>query len=121
MFHMPIDTITLLNIVLIMTITAFSIQLYMFMKMMKISRSLSRLFAEFKALLQRETISPVIDFAAKDLYEYNTCKYCRHRMSFIQIADEKTIDNFYYKCKIHKKDISLEHTCRQFERDLTYK
>ena len=47
----------------------------------------------------------------------NSCQYCKYRMSFVQLSDEKEQDNFYYKCKMHDIDISLSDSCEQFHRD----
>jgi hypothetical protein len=47
----------------------------------------------------------------------NSCQHCIHRISFIQITDEETRDNFYYKCKKHDIEIDLSDSCTQFERD----
>ncbi len=114
------ETMDILNVILIISISVCVIPMIMFVKMMRLTRYINRLLIEVKSVVQRHS-SVALDVSPKGMFEFNTCKYCRHRMSFIQITEETALDNFYYKCKLHKKDIALGNTCMQFERDLTYK
>jgi hypothetical protein len=47
----------------------------------------------------------------------NSCQFCQHRISFIQLTDETKHDNFYYKCSKNNIEITLADTCSSFVRD----
>ena len=47
-----------------------------------------------------------------------TCQFCKFRLSFIQMGEEKNEpDDFYYKCQIRNVPITLEDSCERFEID----
>ncbi len=50
-----------------------------------------------------------------------TCQFCKHRLSFIHMSDNKgEVEDFYYKCELHNIEIALEDSCGQFEKDNIY-
>ena len=47
------------------------------------------------------------------------CKNCTFRMTYIQISDEgaeDAEDAFYYKCRVHHREIRLKESCTDFKR-----
>ena len=47
-----------------------------------------------------------------------TCQFCKFRLSFIQMGEEKSdSEDFYYKCRLRNIPVSLDHSCKHFEID----
>jgi hypothetical protein len=47
-----------------------------------------------------------------------TCQFCKYRLSFIQMGEEKNEpEDFYYKCQLRNVPVTLEDSCGQFEID----
>ena len=45
------------------------------------------------------------------------CKNCTFRMTYIHISDNAGAeDAFYYKCRLHAREISLKDSCPDFKR-----
>jgi len=44
------------------------------------------------------------------------CKNCTFRMTYINISDKGDEDTFYYKCKIHHREVNLKDNCGDFKR-----
>lgn len=54
---------------------------------------------------------------SKDLIP-KTCQFCKFRLSFIQMGEEKSDpEDFYYKCQLKNIPITLEDSCESFEID----
>ncbi len=50
-----------------------------------------------------------------------TCQFCKYRLSFIHISENKgEIENFYYKCQLRNIEVQLNDTCEKFVRDENY-
>jgi len=46
-----------------------------------------------------------------------TCQFCKHRQTYIKASVSGSDEDFYYRCKLHHKPVSLSATCKQFEYD----
>lgn len=47
-----------------------------------------------------------------------TCQFCRFRLSYIQMGEEKNdSEDFYYKCRLRNIPITLDDSCQHFEVD----
>jgi hypothetical protein len=53
--------------------------------------------------------------------QHKICKNCTFRMSYIYISDDVKEDTFYYKCKLHQREIKLGESCTDFKRYITSK
>ena len=102
------------NYLLIVLLVLFFIQILAFLKLIKIIKQINKFLFEFRILLKRGSISAP---KYSSIFYKNTCQYCKHRMSFIQITDGDITDNFYYKCRKKNVEIALADTCNKFERD----
>lgn len=50
-----------------------------------------------------------------------TCQFCKHRLSFIHMSEQKgEVEDFYYKCQLRNIEVHLDETCEQFEKDDRY-
>lgn len=55
---------------------------------------------------------------AKKVQLPQTCQFCKHRLSFIHMSDNKgEAEDFYYKCRLHNIEVQLTDTCKHFEKD----
>jgi hypothetical protein len=48
------------------------------------------------------------------------CQFCKFRQSYIKAYSDSTDDDFYYRCKLHDIEVTLNHSCKQFEPDPSY-
>jgi len=47
-----------------------------------------------------------------------TCQFCKHRLSFIHMSENKgEVEDFYYKCQLRNIEVTLDDSCEQFEKD----
>lgn len=46
-----------------------------------------------------------------------TCQFCKYRQTYIKATVSGRDEDFYYRCKLHHKPVSLSGTCKQFEYD----
>ena len=105
----------MIDILLIALIVLFAIQVITFFKIVSIIRQMNKLLFEVRLLFKHSGI--FYQPQKNKIIKSNSCQYCRYRMSFIQLTDEESKDNFYYKCKKHDIEISLSDSCAQFQRD----
>ena len=103
------------DVLLIAFIALFTIQVVIFIKFITILRQMNKLLFEVRILFKHSGIFFLPQ--SKNVIKSNSCQYCKYRMSFVQLSDEKEQDNFYYKCKMHDIEISLSDSCNQFQRD----
>ena len=103
------------DFLLIALIVLFIIQVITFIKLVTIMRQMNKLLFEVRILFKHSGIFFLPQ--SKNVIKSNSCQYCKYRMSFVQLSDEKEQDNFHYKCKMHDIDISLSDSCEQFHRD----
>ena len=102
------------NYLLAILLVLFFIQILTFLKLIQIIKQINKFLFEFRILLKRGAFSYK---KFNSLFYKNTCQYCKHRMSFIQISEDDITDNFYYKCRKKDIEIALADTCNKFERD----
>jgi hypothetical protein len=102
------------NYILIIIIILFAIQILAFLKLIQVIKQINKFLFEFRILIKQGSLSSK-NFSS--IFYKNTCQFCKHRMSFIQISDDVITDNFYYKCRKRNIEISLADTCNKFERD----
>jgi len=91
------------------------IQIFTFVKVMRLVRQISKMLLEVRILFKNSGIYylPNENRVIRD----TTCQYCRFRQTFIHFSGHVEQDNFYYKCKKHEKEVALSDKCEQFERD----
>jgi hypothetical protein len=100
---------------LIAFLILFGIQAVTFFKIISILRQMNKLLFEVRLLFKHSGI--FFQAQKNKVIKSNSCQYCKYRRSFIQLTDEESKDNFYYKCKKHDIEISLSDSCAQFQRD----
>ena len=93
----------------------FAVQVITILKVVNIIKQLNKLLFEVRVLFKHSGI--FYQPQKNKVVKFNSCQYCKFRMSFIQITEEENKDNFYYKCKKHDIEIELTDSCKQFERD----
>lgn len=50
-----------------------------------------------------------------------TCQFCKHRLSFIHMSENKgEVEDFYYKCRLRNIEVQLNDTCEKFIKDDNY-
>jgi hypothetical protein len=103
------------DLLLIALMILFAIQVVTFFKIVTIIKQMNKLLLEVRLLFKHSGI--FFQPKKNKVIKSNSCQYCKHRISFIQITDEENKDNFYYKCKKHDIEISLSDSCAQFQRD----
>jgi len=105
----------MIDFLLIALFILFAIQLVTFLKIVAIIKQMNKLLFEVRLLFKHSGI--FFQPKKNKIIKTSSCQYCKHRMSFIQLTDEDSKDNFYYKCKKHDIEISLSDSCAQFQRD----
>jgi len=105
----------MIDFLLIALLILFAIQVFTFFKIVSIIRQMNKLLFEVRLLFKHSGI--FFQPQKNSVIKSNSCQYCKHRMSFIQLSEEESRDNFYYKCKKHDTEISLSDSCAQFQRD----
>lgn len=86
------------------------VQITVLMRMHTIIKALKRLLYEIKGrydnpskIKQQKTPKP-------------SCRYCKNRQTFINAGAAHTIsDDFYYRCKLHNREVRLNDYCENFE------
>ena len=106
------------NYLLIILLVLFIIQILTFLKLIQIIKQINKFLFEFRIMMKQGSL-PAKSFSS--FYNKNTCQFCKHRLSFIQISDDDITDNFYYKCRKRNIEITLTDTCSKFERDYSIK
>ena len=48
------------------------------------------------------------------------CQFCKYRKSFINDPGSEQSNDFYYRCGVDEKPISLNHTCINFKPESYY-
>jgi len=43
------------------------------------------------------------------------CQYCKHRRTYIKASLNDESDDFYYRCQLQNRSVSLDYTCEKFE------
>ena len=76
----------------------------------QLKKTLNMLNGRF-ALVQLKTTYP------KSLTK---CRFCKYRNSFINSAEDKENETFFYHCALDDKPIELEHSCNNFQPELFY-
>jgi hypothetical protein len=103
------------DILLAAIFVLFVVQVITILKVINIIKQLNWLLFEVRMLFKHSGI--FYQPQKNKVVKFNSCQYCKFRMSFIQITDEENKDNFYYKCIKHDVGIELTDSCKQFERD----
>jgi hypothetical protein len=87
------------------------VQIFLLIKTFLLIRQTNWLLHDLKFLLAKNyNTSPSKKPQSK------ICRNCTFRMSYIHISDEGTEDAFYYKCKLHQREIKLRESCPDFKR-----
>lgn len=48
-----------------------------------------------------------------------TCQFCKHRLAYINTAKTRSDEeDFYHRCAVHNRNISLDDTCSQFDHEM---
>ena len=104
------------NYLIIVLLVLFCIQILTFLKLIQIIKQINKFLFEFRILIKHGSITRK---AFNALFQKNSCQYCIHRMTFIQITENNVSDNFYYKCKKRDIEIKLTDSCNKFQRDFS--
>jgi len=46
---------------------------------------------------------------------YRKCQFCKHRQTYINATIHGGENDFYYRCSQHNTEVTLTHTCADFE------
>ena len=94
------------------------IQLVYFSKLLTLAKRLNKFLLEIRIYFKNSGIFYNVN--DRSIIRNNTCQYCKHRMSYINISNKDDFENFYYRCKKRNIDILLSDSCIQFERDFNF-
>jgi len=104
---------------LLILLTAFFIllivQVFALLKVRRIINHLNYLLYEVRLIKRKFVLKPGQGVKA------DHCQYCRFRQSYIKAYSDSADDDFYYRCKLHNIEITLNHSCKQFEIDPSHK
>ncbi|MEE9119577.1 MAG: hypothetical protein V3U02_13420 [Calditrichia bacterium] len=103
------------DFLLIALLILFGIQAVTFFKIISTLRQMNKLLFEVRLLFKHSGI--FFQPQKNKVIKSNSCQYCKYRRSFIQLTDEDSKDNFYYKCQKQDIEILLSDSCAQFQRD----
>lgn len=92
-------------------IALFIVQLIVLIKTYRLIRKTNWLLRDLKFLIAKNQPS----YPKKKTYS-KICKNCTHRMSYIHITDAGIEDSFYYRCKLHHREVKLKESCGDFKR-----
>lgn len=95
------------------------IQILVFFRISNLIKYTNKLLFEVRILFKNSGI--FFQPKPKSVFTYNTCQYCKNRLSFIQVLDDSATDNFYYKCKKRNMEVALSDSCEHFDRDVALK
>lgn len=90
-----------------------------FTKLVQILKQINKLLFEVRIYFKNSGI--FYEPRKNNIIRSDTCQYCIHRMSYINITGSTENDDFYYKCRRRNIDILLSDSCDQFERDFNIK
>ncbi|MCK5453352.1 MAG: hypothetical protein KAJ16_03265 [Calditrichia bacterium] len=111
--NLNIDLLTGIILLLFMIIL-----LWQMLYLMRLKNILSNFYQYTESIFKfflRSSKSTRVD--SKDLIP-KTCQFCKFRLSFIQMGEEKSDpEDFYYKCQLKNIPITLEDSCESFEID----
>lgn len=111
--NLNIDLLTGIILLLFMIIL-----LWQMLYLMRLKNILSNFYQYTESIFKfflRSSKSTKVD--SKDLIP-KTCQFCKFRLSFIQMGEEKSDpEDFYYKCQLKNIPITLEDSCESFEID----
>jgi hypothetical protein len=107
------------DVLLIVLGLLFIIQLIFFSKLVSLVKRLNKFLFEIRIYFKNSGI--FYNSHEHSIIRSNTCQYCNHRMSYINISQDIATENFYYKCRLQSIDILLSDSCSQFERDYSHK
>lgn len=101
---------TLYYLVIIIALL-FLIQVIALLRMRRIIIQLNQLFRSM-GVLQKKGLKVNLTVIP------NICNNCKFRQAFIRVNQSySSEDEFYYRCKIHQSEVSLNHSCDKFEPD----
>ena len=104
------------TILLTILIGFLIIQIFILIKTYRLIRQTNWLLRDLKFLLAKNQTS----YPNKKTYS-KICKNCTYRMSYIHITETGVEDAFYYRCKLHHREIKLKETCGDFKRYIVSK
>lgn len=105
------------EIVLALVIGLVIVQFYIIVKLVNSMRGTNKLLMELRLIFKRAGV--YFDPGRENVVAEKSCRYCRFRISYIQITDESGSDAFYYRCRKRNLEIRLDDSCEAFLRDLT--
>lgn len=91
------------------------VQIFALLKVRRIINHLNYLLYEIRLIKRKFHLKPSPSAVV------NQCQFCKYRQSFIKAYSDSVEDDFYYRCKLHNIEITLNHSCKQFELDPAYK
>jgi hypothetical protein len=103
------------EILIIIFTVIIIIQLIYFSKLIAITKRLNKFLLEVRLYFKNSGL--FYNVHDQSIMRSNTCQYCKHRMSYINISNEDDFENFYYRCKKQNIDILLSDSCSHFDRD----
>ena len=103
------------EILLIGFVVFFVVQVVILARIVFIIRRFTKILFEIRLIFKRAGLS--YDARKEMVIKEDTCEYCKFRMPFLEMSNEASLDNFYYKCKKRNVEIELSDTCKFFKQD----
>lgn len=110
------------NYILVAIFSSFIVLLFFQVKKMwKIKITLDVFLSDLKNL--NKNINQIINFSENrcinisnlNVVEEKICENCKNRVTYLDFSFENI---FYYKCRLNNKDIALNNTCKNYQKDL---
>ncbi len=106
---------TTMGIILGAVIFLFVFQIIILLRIRSILQQISFYIESISRFFYRVGIRPI---AREKQRIPQTCQFCKHRMSFIHMSENKgEVEDFYYKCQLRNAEVGLEDTCEKFKPD----
>jgi hypothetical protein len=107
------------EILLIGFVLFFIVQAVILVRIVFIIRRFTKILFEIRLMFKHAGLS--YDQNKNLVIKEDICEHCQYRMPYIEMSDEASLDNFYYKCKKRNVEIDLSDTCKFFKRDYQLK
>jgi hypothetical protein len=92
-------------------VCVLAIQIFLLANTYRLVRQSNHILYDLKFLLAKYR-----SVKTKPVGNSKICKNCTFRMTYIHISDAGTEDAFYYKCRLHAREITLKDSCPDFNR-----
>ncbi len=103
-------SLDILIIILGVSIILLAVQIAAVLRINKLLRYLKIILKELGIPITRP--KKKAETAVSHLHK---CQYCKYRRTYIKASLNDESDDFYYRCYLQNRSVSLDHSCEKFE------